>query len=395
MTLARPTGFAGGEARVSFYRPHLWTRTGVSVIMGEPTPTAPDTVMLRREVTPVVLLGRPATARGFTLIELLVVIAIIAVLIGLLLPAVQKVRAAAARLKCQSNLKQVALAAHNYHDAHDKFPGAVEQGGSRYSSLFVELLPHVEQNPLYQQWDFTPAAANGGTRAGTVIKTYVCPSHPEADSKTIPLASGAHAVTTYGGNGGTRPFPPALSPCDGMFFTTGPASLPRYGQTGVQLLHIGDGATNTLLFGERVIGDANLDTFLAAAAYPEPVFDATPTPPLQPSANYAVWAPPPGPNAAGGLLGSTTMINHRHGPSWSAPVSPFPNAPPPKPETIYWSSFGPQWWGRLGAMGSYHSGGVNVALADGSVRFLSESTSWRVLHDLSTRSGGEVLPGNW
>jgi prepilin-type N-terminal cleavage/methylation domain-containing protein/prepilin-type processing-associated H-X9-DG protein len=351
--------------------------------------------MLRRDARPVVLLGRPVPARGFTLIELLVVIAIIAVLIGLLLPAVQKVRAAAARLRCQSNLKQIALAAHNYHETNNRFPGAVEQGGRRYSSLFVELLPHIEQEPLYQQWDFSPAAANGGARAGTVIKTYICPSHPEVDSATVPFASGPHALTTYGGNGGTRPFPPALSPCDGMFFTTGPASQPRAGQTGVQILHIADGATNTLLFGERVVGDRNLDTFLDAQSYFEPVFDVAPTPPLQATASYAVWAPPPGPNAAGGLIGASAMINHLYAGSWSAPVPPLPNAPPPKPETIYWSKFGPDWWGRLGAMGSYHPGGLNIALADGSVRFLNESTSWRVLHDLSTRSGGEVLPGNW
>ena len=354
--------------------------------------------MLRRVYSFPVRPGCPAPGRGraFTLIELLVVIAIIAILIGLLLPAVQKVRAAAARLRCQSNLKQIALAAHNYHDANQKFPGAVEQGGSRYSSLFVELLPHIEQNSLYQQWDFSPLAANGGARAGAVIKTYVCPSHPEADSATVTFSSGAHALTTYGGNGGTRPFPPALSPCDGMFHMTGPGSLPRPGQTGIQIVHIGDGASNTLLFGERVIGDGNLDTFLAALSYPEPVFDQTPMPPLQPTASYMVWAPPPGPNAAGGLIGGTTMINYRFSGGWSPPVPLFPNAPPPKPDTIYWSKFGPQsWWPRLGSMGSYHSGGVNIALADGSVRFLSENTSWTTLQSLATRSGGEVLPADW
>src|SRR5215218_1117720 len=106
--------------------------------------------------------------RGFTLIELLVVIAIIAVLIGLLLPAVQKVREAASRLRCQSHLKQIALAAHGYHDTRGAFPGAIEQGGPRYSSLFVELLPHVEQDPLYKQWDFANPQTNGATgRAAT------------------------------------------------------------------------------------------------------------------------------------------------------------------------------------------------------------------------------------
>src|SRR5882757_9862426 len=137
---------------------------------------------------------------AFTLIELLVVIAIIAVLIGLLLPAVQKVRAAAARLKCQNNFKQLALACHSYHDTNNRLPGGVESGGSRSSSLFVELLPHIEQTPLYQQWDFlNPGNNYSGTapRANAPIPMLFCPAHPSADAG---LASG---LTTYGGNGGT------------------------------------------------------------------------------------------------------------------------------------------------------------------------------------------------
>src|SRR5262245_23186304 len=124
--------------------------------------------------------------RGFTLIELLVVIAIIAVLIGLLVPAVQKVRAAAARIQCGNNFRQLGLAAHQYQDVYRTFPPGVSQ--AQYPSapqyrgytLFVYLLPYVEQDNLYRQWDFTTPLnnASGGTgaRTATVLPLLLCPA---------------------------------------------------------------------------------------------------------------------------------------------------------------------------------------------------------------------------
>ena len=93
--------------------------------------------------------------RGFTLIELLVVIAIIAILIGLLLPAVQKVREAAARMQCANNLKQIALACHNYQSDHDRLPAGSDQ---QEIGCLVYLLPYIEQTPRFQNYSFNPSA---------------------------------------------------------------------------------------------------------------------------------------------------------------------------------------------------------------------------------------------
>src|SRR5580698_3502048 len=120
---------------------------------------------------------------AFTLIELMVVIAIIAVLIGMLLPAVQKVREAAACAQCRNNLKQVALAAHSYHEANGYFPPGVAQPGpdGRYTSVFVELLPYFEQTAIAARWDFSnPNNDFGGqgSLAATVLPMLICPSQP-------------------------------------------------------------------------------------------------------------------------------------------------------------------------------------------------------------------------
>ncbi|WP_088258378.1 DUF1559 domain-containing protein [Fimbriiglobus ruber] len=319
--------------------------------------------------------------RAFTLIELLVVIAIIAILIGLLLPAVQKVREAAARAKCTNNLKQVALASHGYHDSNQAFPGAMYIFAGTFSAgpgtqgytVFVSLLPFLEQQSLYQAWNFATPILNGLQTAAvpnppgaTVLSVLTCPSDviPQNPNVAVKHPPGTYlwGVTSYGGNAGSQPYPTAS--LDGMFYPVGPASSPV--MSAVRIADVTDGLSNTLLFGERSHVDANFDALVS------PVPSALSSDLIS---GYGWWGSP------------STFATADVTESASVPINYL--VPSPLPSGVSSQQAVNM---RISAWGSGHTGGANFSLADGSVRFVSNSIAQTTLVWLSTRAGGEVIP---
>ena len=353
---------------------------------------------------------------GFTLIELLVVIAIIGVLIALLLPAVQAAREAARRAQCINNLKQIALAASNYHDAHGSYPGGSYSPNikpptwhfAQNFSCFVRMLPYTEQSPMYNAVNFNNnyGSYTNVTIAGVRLSILTCPS--DTNNTPVPLRSVSstggtvpgwnfgvnnnpdqppdavypQAFTSYAGNMGTY----AVS-WQQSFLTsaTGAAEYASingviYGDSAVRIADITDGTSNTFLFGEHA--RTNLMTYDPGFALSDGQWN---------SGRYydtllATWYPP-NVGVSGGNAGTTTGIVN--------------------------SGFYPE------TAASQHPGGVNMAFCDGSVRFIKNSvSSWSfdpntnlpmgvaltnfvytlvpgstvgVWQKLSTRSGGETI----
>ncbi len=335
--------------------------------------------------------------RAFTLIELLVVIAIVAILIALLMSAVQKVRQSATRAQCQNNLKQIGLALHNFQAEHKYLPPAFPATPKPpyvglvpdyfYSwSVLAQLNPYLEQTAIFNQMNlevpmYTLPTLNvlpeNKFALQQVIPTFLCPA-----DKMRSVGSG-YGVPSFGpvnygactGSGATSGAAPYGSPwdADGIFRAKAKTTLKE----------ITDGLSSTVAFSESTLGEGPNSVSGAIPGRPDVVYASVP-PPLTPSAcaSANLWNVqlPRGYLWASGEI-RCASYNHF-----------YPPNPPQYDCVANLSTPGPQQFTAVGfkAARSFHPGGVNVLLADGAVRFITNDILPETWTALSTRAGSET-----
>jgi prepilin-type N-terminal cleavage/methylation domain-containing protein/prepilin-type processing-associated H-X9-DG protein len=322
--------------------------------------------------------SKPHSPRGFTLIELLVVIAIIGVLVSLLLPAVQSAREAARRSQCLNNLKQLGLAVHMYMDAHTTFPPG-SQGAMYQFSPLARIFPYLEQSALFaaMNFDIGPRVSSNGpiwpqntTVTRTVVSVYLCPSDPNSSNVFDP----DQRPYNYMGNSGsgTKDDGSTIPPdADGVIFVS----------AVIRPAMVRDGMSNTALWSESVVGNnQNLPAGSTSRDVMSQYIDlGEDVPPLTrpnaancgPSSSFPIS----GDRNFGWAIGRTDGAIYNH--------YLLPNDP--QPDCFHAHIRG---WK---AARSAHSGGVNLALCDGSVRFVKNSIASNVWRAVATRAGNEAI----
>ena len=358
-------------------------------------------------------MGHPAR-RGFTLIELLVVIAIIAVLIALLLPAVQAAREAARRAQCVNNLKQFGLAMHNYHSSNDVFPMGASQCFYNYGggmpcttwnnwSAHAMMLNYLEQAPLFNAINFSYegrgsdyASAANASAYNAKIAIFLCPSDPNGGRVNDNCYSGSVGPTTNAG--GDVPPRPAGLPCTGPGSYANDTSGVFAFRLAYGLRDITDGSSNTIAFSEgqagavaQMVAPGNMimGAGLGGAYFLNAGQNATAV-----LADLQICS-------SKYVASNSGNISVGHGHDWGIGgmgATLFNTIAPPNSTQYTWAACRTDCGGGCDGASmdysnaqSYHSGGVNALLADGSVRFLKSSIALPVYWGLGTRAGGEVL----